>query len=102
MAPMNYLSGKLNPLLALIPPKIREIDFGDCLASDLGRCLFSQDTLQCPCACAFVWVWFVWGWFVWIWFVWVWGLGFGVLDLGFWVLGFWVFGFWVLGFGCFF
>ena len=33
---MNYLLGNSNPLLALIPPKIREIDFCDCLASDLG------------------------------------------------------------------
>jgi len=36
MAPTNYLSGKLNPPLALIPPKIQEIDFCDCLESDLG------------------------------------------------------------------
>jgi len=33
---MHYFSGSLNPLLASIPPKIREIDHGDCLASDLG------------------------------------------------------------------
>ena len=57
MAPMNYLSGKLNPLLALIPLKIREIDFCDCLASDLRWCallsliqslLFRAKELQAP------------------------------------------------------
>ena len=37
MAPATYRSGKLNPLLVSIPPEIREIDFCDCLASDLGR-----------------------------------------------------------------
>jgi len=36
MAPMRHLSGSLNPLLASIDPKIQEIDFCDCLASDLG------------------------------------------------------------------
>ena len=36
MAPVTYRSGKLNPLLASIPPKIREIDFSDCLASNPG------------------------------------------------------------------
>jgi len=36
MAQMSYLSGKLNPLLARIPPEIREIAFCDCIASDLG------------------------------------------------------------------
>lgn len=36
MAPMSYPSGKLNPPLALIPHKIQEIEFRDCLASDLG------------------------------------------------------------------
>ena len=34
---MNYFSGKLNPLLALVPPQIRKIDFCDCLTSDLGE-----------------------------------------------------------------
>ena len=36
MAPATDRSGKLNPLLATISPKIREIDCCDCLASDLG------------------------------------------------------------------
>ena len=33
---MTYRSGKLNPLSASIPPKIQEIKFCKCLASDLG------------------------------------------------------------------
>ena len=33
---MHYLSGSLNLLLASIPPKTWEIDFCDCLTSDLG------------------------------------------------------------------
>ena len=35
-APVTYRSGKLNSRVTSIPHKIREIDFCDCLASDLG------------------------------------------------------------------
>ena len=36
MALVTYRLGKLNPLLASVPPKIWEIGLCDCLASDLG------------------------------------------------------------------
>ena len=36
MASVTYRSGMLNPLLASIPPTNWDIDFCDCLASDLG------------------------------------------------------------------
>jgi len=44
MAPVTYRSGKLNPLLASIPPKTREIDFCFCHASDFrwGDCPSSK------------------------------------------------------------
>ena len=35
-APMHYLSGSFDPLLASISPKISEIDFGDCSPTDVG------------------------------------------------------------------
>ena len=37
MAPMHYLSGSFDPLLASIPPKICEIDFRNCSASTLEQ-----------------------------------------------------------------
>ena len=42
---MNYLSGKLRPLVALIPPQNWEIDFCDCLALDLGWNLLVSEQL---------------------------------------------------------
>ena len=85
LALMNYLSGNLNPLLALILPKIWEIDFCDCLASDLGWMGADlDDAIDVD-------------WHL------VQASGFKVLSFGFRVSGFGFrvsgFGFWVSGFG---